>query len=363
MSDMTSLDFRGRVSRADLAALVDSAGASSPLSPRPLLGPASPLAPAASPSFAAAARVVARASLNLTVRLWSGEAAAVEMNVLFAGPPALGQGVVLNPVEAGYDVAGFVDAERILSLVAPALPPEPPTAPPPFEVQADVDTMIALAGCLDALQRDALAGRAARLRTGRPLAPRLLDEARPLAGIEIATYLKEMWGFSRFDQLLTAIFPFAARVTPPSLADIDAALARLVSLGLLRLTRPDRFEPADPLEPVLRGLLGMASGLQWQRVGLQPDGVLMVSERIFLFGNGGAVFVLQPTAAGTVRLSLATRRSVVDFLVAELSPTVPEGISAPALRFCRTCGAALKDGWKFCGRCGAAVKETRHVER
>ena len=121
-----SLAFQGQVSRADLAALVDAAGEPSLLSPRPLLGPAALLMPAVSPAFADAARVVAAPRVNLTVRLWSGETTAVETNVLFAVSPAAGHGVVLNPVDSGYEVSGFVDAERLLAMIAPALPPEPP---------------------------------------------------------------------------------------------------------------------------------------------------------------------------------------------------------------------------------------------
>lgn len=369
---LARFDFQGRVARADLAALVDAAGGASRLSPRSLLGPASPLLPAASPSFAEAAGIVAAARVNLTLRLWSGEQAAVEMNALFPASPAAGKGVVLHLAGTEIEVAGFVDAERILSLVAPALPPEPPVAPPPFEIQADGDTMTVLAACLDRLHAEALHRRLSRMRNGWPLSHALLDGLPPLAGIEVAACVKERWGFSRFDELLTAVFPLAGRTEPPTLSEIDAALQRLVRIGLLQQARPDRFRPAEVLEPVMRGLLGLRAGLQWQRVGLLPDDTAVASERIFLFGNGGAVFTVQPASGGGVRLSLGTRRQAIDFMVAELSPRAGEVASPPAAappatlppaaaapRFCGACGKPLKDGWKFCGACGAPVKEGR----
>ena len=356
--------FQGRIARSDLAALLDAAGRPSRLSPRSVIGPAAPRPPQVSPVFADAARALLDPGTNLTLRVWGGESAASEMNVLFPGRPAAGHGVSLNPVGHEFRMAGFIDADMVLGLVAPLLPPEPRTKPTAFEVQLEPSMLAVLAAALDLAGREILERRVARVLQKRSAGEDLLVDAAPLAGAHIKSYLKAMWGLSRFDQLITYVFPLAARVEPPGDAEIDAALDGLCRLRLFARVQPDRFMPASALEPVLKTLLGASSGFQWQRLSaIDADGLLVV-ERIFVMGGRGVALELLPTPEGLLRLALRTRADIVGFLVGELgaSAALTERIVAsPAVapeiraRFCGQCGAGLKPGWKFCGNCGVAL--------
>ena len=370
MSDPV-LAFQGRIARADLAALLDATGTPTQLSPRALFGAPSLLAPEVSTTFADAARVLLSPRTNLTLRLWGGEEAATEMNVLFPDLPSGGHGVVLNPVEQEFRVAGFVDPEQILALLGPMIPPEPATAPAIFEARLDPTTMAVLAACLDLLCQDVLQARVARVLDERPMPGSLLEDAGCLARDRIKAYLQGWWGVSRFDQLITYVLPLSGLAKCPSDGDIDVALAHLAKGGLLDVSRQERLSATAALEPMLRILLGASSGFQWQRISQMVGGdALLVVERLFVLGAGGVAFDLSPTPEGLVRLALCTRAAIVDFVTEELSTLVdpvrpeievppaapaPEGDTRPPVvaRFCGQCGAALTPGGKFCGNCGA----------
>jgi hypothetical protein len=354
--------FQGRIARSDLAALLDAAGTPSRLSPRPTLGPAAPRPPQVSPVFAEAARALLDPGTNLTLRIWGGESAASEMNVLFPGLPAAGQGVALNLVGHEFRMAGFIDADEVLGLVSPLLPPEPPTKPERFEIQLDAAMLAVLAAGLDLAGRRILERRVARVLEKQSPGKALLIDAEPLAGVHIKSYLKAMWGLSRFDQLITYVFPLAARVNAPTDAEIDAALEGLCRLRLFAAVQADRFMPAPALEPVLRALLGASAGFQWQRLSALGSKEILVVERIFVLGGGGVALELSPTPEGLIHLALRTRADIVDFLVGELgasaamtAPVASPIAAVPRPSYCGQCGTALKPGWKFCGTCGAAL--------
>lgn len=357
MTDL-ALAFDGPISRPDLAALLDATGKPSLLSPRATLGVSSQRPPVVSAEMRAAARILIAPLTNLTLRLWGGETAASEMNVLFPGLPAGGGGVVLNPVDSGFRVAGFVDAETILALVSPLLPPESQAPPATFEAQLDPATMSVLAACLDLLRQDIQEERVARILDKRPLPASAIDDATPLARERVATYLQAWWGISRFNQLITYVFPLTAAAEAPQSDDIDGALDRLCAAGLFSEPHPGRLTPARTLAALLSVLLGASAGFQWQRVSqIGPDDLLVV-ERMFVLGAGGVALEFSPTPEGLVRAVLATRRDIAEFLAGELSALPETAISpVPAASYCPHCGTALRPQWKFCGHCGAALPQ------
>ena len=363
------LEFEGRISRPDLAALLDNCGPLSMLSPRSFLGAAALGAPAVSAKVAQAAKVLAAPRTNLTLRIWGDEEAACEMNVLFPTLPVGGQGVVLNPVGQEFSLSGFVDPERVLALLLPVLPPEPAVRPPPFEAQLDCATMIVFAACIDLLRENIRERRVARVLDKRALPDRVLDDATALAGGHIKAYLAAWWGVSRFDQLITCVVPLAVPPRPPTEAEIDAALKRLCDARLLDMPRPDRYAPAVCLEALVAALLGVTAGFQWQRVSEVGPDTLLVVERIFLLGAEGVIVEFSSTPEGLLRMVLRTRGEIAGFLADELSAvSVPPRVESPppravdvpvgapaVARFCGQCGAARKPGSKFCGSCGAAL--------
>lgn len=353
------LAFEGRMSRQELAALLDSTGASSPISPRPLLGAASLAVPRVSAAFAEAARVIAAPRTNLTLRLWSGEEASVETNFLFRGLPGGGHGVALNPLEQEYQIAGYIDPEAIVAILAPVLPPPREQVVPAFEAQLDRVTMAVFAACLDVICRDVLSARVARAIDKSDMPPSFLEAVPPLALEHVQAYLERMWGWSRFDQLITYVLPLSVMQVPPPAARIAEAMDRLATLGFLHRVRPGRFRATAEIEPVVTALLGASAGFQWQRITQMPGDAILVVERTFLMGAEGVALEFRLASDDVLRMSACGRADIVDFIADELAvATVPPPPSEPeaAPKFCGQCGATLQPDWKFCGACGAEIR-------
>lgn len=344
--------------REDVAALIDSTGASSPLSPRPLMGAASLAVPRVSPAFEGAARVIAAPRTNLTLRLWSGEEASTETSILFPGLPGGGRGVALNPLDGEYRIAGYVDAEAIVALLAPMLPPERRHAVPAFEAQLDRVTMAVFAACLDIVGRDVLSAWVARAIDKADAPASFVEEVPALALEHVQAHLERMWGVSRFDQLITYVLPLSVMPVPPPGSQVAEAMDRLSALGFLRPTRAGRYRVTPEIEPVLTALLGASAGIQWQRITQMPGDAILVVERTFLLGACGVALEFRLASDELLRLSTCGRADIVDFVTDELAvatvPALPDELKA-APRFCGQCGAALQAGWKFCGACGAAL--------
>lgn len=350
--------FEGRMERGSLAALLDSTGASSPISPRPLLGAAALAVPQVSPAFGQAARILAAPRTNLVLRMWSDEDAAIETSILFPGLPGGGSGVTLNVVDDDYRIAGYVDAEAILALLAPFLPPPPSRPLPALVAQLPARTMAVLAGCLDLVRANVLERRVARALDKASPFTDFRREAVPLAGDHVAAYLEYVWGFSRFDQLITYVLPLSLMPRGPSRDDVAKGLRALTDAGLFEEVRRDRWQPLPVLEPLVTSLLGASAGFQWQRVSQMPADALLIVERSFLLGAGGVALSFSQASEGILRLETCSRAEIVEFLTSELSVATlpPMPVAAEPAHFCGQCGTPLQADWKFCGNCGATVE-------
>lgn len=357
------LAFEGRMKKGSLAALLDSTGATSPISPRPLLGAADLSVPQVSPAFATAAHVLAAPRTNLVLRMWSGEEAAVETSILFPGLPGGGRGVTLNALDDDYQIAGYIEPEAVLALLAPMLPPPPDTPVPAFVAQLPVRTMAVLAGCLDLVRSEVLESRLTRALDKAPPVAFFRDEAQPLAGEHVATSLEYTWGLSTFDRLITHVLPLSLMPRGPSRDEVAAGLRELAAAGLLEEVRKDRWQPMPVLEPVVTALLGASAGFQWQRISQMPADAVLVVERSYMLGAGGVALEFRQASEGILRLEACGREDIVDFLTDELAvatippPPTTETGTREAPRFCGQCGTLLQAGWKFCGSCGAAIEE------
>jgi hypothetical protein len=351
-----SLAFEGTMARPQLAALLDASGASSPISPRPLLGAAALAVPVVSPAFAEASRVLAAPRTNLTLRMWSDEEASVETSILFPGLPGGGRGVALNPQNGGFKIAGYLDPEAVLALLAPMLPPVPAGPVPEFAAQLKCATMAILAACLDLVRQEVLERRMARALDKAPPPIDFFDEARPLSGEHVAAYLEHMWGLSRFDQLITYVLPLSLMPRPPLAAEVSAGLRELQAAGLLSEVRKNRWQPLPVLEPLVTALLGASAGFQWQRISQMPADAILIVERVYVFGAGGVAVEFRQASEGILRMATCSRAEIVDFLTDELAVATLPPAAAEAPRFCGQCGTPLQADWKFCGSCGATVE-------
>lgn len=351
-----SLTFEGTMARPQLAALLDAAAVSSPISPRPLLGAASLAVPPVSPAFADATRVLAAPRTNLTLRMWSDEEASVETSILFPGLPGGGRGVALNAHGDGFRIAGYIDPEAVLALLAPMLPPEPTAPVPGFAAQLKPATMAVLAACLDLVRREVLGRRMARALDKAPPPVDFFEEARPLSGEHVAAYLEHMWGLSRFDQLITYVLPLSLMPRPPSAAEVAAGLRELQAGGLLSEARKDRWQPLPVLRPLVTALLGASAGFQWQRISQMPADAILIVERVYVFGAGGVALEFRQASEGILRMATCSRAEIVDFLTDELAVATLPPAAEEAPRFCGQCGTPLQADWKFCGSCGATVE-------
>lgn len=356
---MTAMGFKlhRQLTRAELAGVIDGAGPPGLLSPRSLLGAPRP-GPAPAGELRDAAKVLGDPHTRITLRIWGGEAASAETTVLFPASPAAGGGYLLNDTDGSLEVSGPVEAEQVLTLVAPLLPQTRPGAP--FLAQLEATTTAVLAAVVDIACEDARQARVARVLDGRRMPVSLSADLQPMAPVRVAAYLDAWWGLSRFDQLLTYAVTLGGQPRPPRQSAIDAALLQLSEARLIAVDDNGGIVPAPDLSPLLTAAFGVSAGFQWQRISKLNDGAMSIVEHIVLPCAGGSILDLSVTAAGLVRLVRASRDDIVDFLVSELagaasSPapfqqTVPPAVQAR--HFCEHCGHPVGAADRFCGECG-----------
>lgn len=360
---MTALPFKLHklMTKAELAAAIDGTGAPGLLSPRSLLGAATQPGPAATGTLRDAANVLRDPHTRITLRIWGGEQASAETTVLFPADPAAGGGYLLNDVADGLEVSGPVEAEQILALVAPLLPPS--VQGMPFVAQLEPTTMAVLAAVIDIARDDVRQDRIACVLDGRRMPDSLLADLRPLAPTRLAAYLDAWWVLSRFDQLLTYAVALGGEPKPPQQSAVAAALLQLSEAHLIAIDDNLHVSPTPDLARLVEAAFGLCAGFQWQRVATLSDGSILIVERIVLPCAGGQILDLSVTPAGLVRLALAGREEIVAFLISELAgsheappPTtaVPRG-AVPASRFCGHCGRPIAAADRFCGACGAEL--------
>lgn len=365
------------MTRAELAAVIDGAGVPGLLSPRSLLGAPKQHGPAATGALRDAANVLRDPDTRITLRIWGGEAASAETTVLFPADPAAGGGYLLNNVGGSLDVSGPVKAEQILALVAPLLPPSAPGMP--FIVQLEPTTMAVLAAVVDIARDDVRQDRIARVLDGWRMPDSLLADLQPLAPARLATYLDAWWVLSRFDQLLTYAVALGGKPKPPPPPAVADALLQLSQARLISIDDTLHVTPTMAMTRLVEAAFGLCAGFQWQRVTKLNDGSLLLVERIVLPCAGGHILELSVTAAGLLRLAIASRDEIAAFLLGELSRTPEDAAppldgfersgsgdvrrplpaasrkAAPARHFCEHCGHPVGRADRFCGECGVEL--------
>jgi hypothetical protein len=350
--------LRQVMTKAELAGVIDSAGVPGLLSPRSLLGAPEKSGLVVTGALRDAAHVLCDPHTRITLRIWGGEEASAETTVLFPADPAAGGGYLLNDVAGGFEVSGPVEAEQILALVAPLLPPSAPGTP--FVAQFEPATMAVLAALTDIARDDIRQDRIARALDGRPVPDSLLASLEPLAMLRRTTYLDGWWVLSRFDQFLAYAVALGGEAKPPQPPAVAAALSQLRSVGLIAIDDSQNITLTAAAAPLLEAVFGLCAGFQWQRVTRLNDGSLSINERIVLPCAGGQILSLSVTAAGLLRLACPSRDEISAFLASELTgaangPTPVEGAAPPAAqarRFCEHCGYPVGAADRFCGECG-----------
>lgn len=350
--------LRQRMTKAELAAVIDSAGQPGLLSPRSLLGAPKQSGSPATAALRDAANVLRDPHTRVTLRIWGGEEASAETTVLFPGEPAAGGGYLLNDVADSLEVSGPVEAEQILALVAPLLPPSAPATP--FVAQLEPTTMAVLAAVIDIARDDVRQDRVARVLDGRLMPDSLLASLEPLAPARLTAYLDAWWVLSRFDQLLTYAVALGGEPKPPQQPAVDTALAQLSEAHLIAIDGIGQIVLDPSLSPLVAAVLGLSAGFQWQRVSKLNDSALSIVEHIVLPCAGPQILDLSVTAAGLVRLARASRDDITAFLAGEVAgtdsgtPAVEEAApqTAQARHFCEHCGRPVGAADRFCGECG-----------
>lgn len=364
------------MTRAELAAVIDGADEPGLLSPRSLLGAPTQPSPAATGALRDAADVLRDPHTRITLRIWGGEEASAETTVLFPADPAAGGGYLLNDVGGSLDVSGPVEAEQILALVAPLLPPSAPGMP--FVARFEPTTMAVLAAVVDIARDDVRQDRIARVLDGWRMPDSLLADLQPLAPARLTAYLDAWWVLSRFDQLLTYAVALGGEPKPPKPSAVSAALLQLSEAQLIAIDDTLHVTATPAMTRLVEAAFGLCAGFQWQRVTRLNDGSLLIVERIVLPCAGGHILELSVTAAGLVCLAIASREEIAAFLIGELSGTPgdappPDGLrrpgggdvarpvpaasgkAAPARHFCEHCGHPVGPADRFCGECGAEL--------
>lgn len=364
--------LRRLMTKAELAGVIDSAGQPGPLSPRLLLGAPSEPGAALTGALRDAAHVLCDPHTRITLRIWGGEEASAETTVLFPADPATGGGYLLNDVAGSLEVSGPVEADQILALVGPLLPPSAPGAP--FVAQLEPTIMAVLAAVIDIARDDVRQDRIARVLDGRPMPASLLASLEPMASSRLTAYLDGWWVLSRFDQLLTYAVALGGEPKPPQPPAVAGALSQLGSAGLIAIDDTQNVTLTAAAAPLVEAVFGLCAGFQWQRLSRLNDGSLSINERIVLPCAGGQILELSVNAAGLVRLARTSRDEITAFLASELTGTnngpppvegarppsaekLPDhGSAAPpaaqAHHFCEHCGHPVGAADRFCGACG-----------
>ena len=407
------------IPRSVLARLLDLAGKSDGISPRPLLGEPAILntdqlselyaggyidlpekgAVQLSRAFNQVAQMLLNPHTNVTLRIWGKDSVCGETNIQFPRDMIQGKGVILNQIGSMYRISAFVEDSDVTKLFSQSFPiGKEQDIDFAFEGQFDGSVAAVLFGVLDLARNHVKSG----MRPGESI----IDYGFSVQ--QLYDYLSKNWGWTGFKDLLTYIVPAGIMPEPPSLLQTVDGLRSLVKVGLLHEDKKDRFSIFPGLEPLVNLTVKLQSGIQWQRVARMDSGELVASNRIYLFGDRAFILCLTPTVAGRVYIARAKKQEITDFILDEITaglnnaparatrtkPTavpqpkviasaaampkppvaapapvspsaqraVPSSAPSPAPavplatpKYCNKCGASLKPDAKHCNQCGAPV--------
>jgi hypothetical protein len=389
------------IPRSTLACLLDVAGKARGISPRLLMGEPSdpdrhqlselyaggfielPDKPVTNltPAFAKAAQVLLDPHTNLTFRIWGKDNICGETNIQFPRDIILGNGVMLNQVGRMYRISAFVDDSDVTKLIKDAIPA-------PREVNIDFDFKAQFESPVAAILFAVIDLARIQARSAAKQAVSVSDAV--FSSQQIYNYMFDRWSLTGFKDFITYVTAVGMMAEPPSLSQTADGLRLLVKGGVLKENKKDYYSLIPGLEPLVKLTVGLQSGVQWQRISLMDSGDVIVSNRMYLFGDKSLMLCLAPTSQGKLFISRVKRQEIIDFLLDEITASlqpspdkapVPRPTTIPAPRpstmpaprptsipttvpaaapvapvaSCTQCGAALRPNAKHCSKCGAAV--------
>jgi hypothetical protein len=389
------------IPRSVLAHLLDVAGKAECISPRLLMGNSGELDPhqltelyaggfielpkdsaiTLSPAFVEVAQVLLHPHTNVTFRIWGRDNICGETNIQFPRDIAQGDGVIVNQIGGYYRISAFIEASDVTELLGKALPSgrEENIA---FEFDGHFDAPVAaiLFGTLDLTRNHARSG----LRPGETVADLIFSTQ------QIYDYMSERWGLTSFKDMITYIMPAGMMAEQPSLSQTVDGVRSLVKAGVLKETKVDSYQLSLAFEPLVNLTIGLEAGMQWQRVSLMDSRELILSNRIYLFGDKSFILSLVPTLQGKVFISRVRRKEIIDFILDEITASLefsPEEAPAPGMEnghhvpdarysqtpplsshiqqspgisealACNNCGFIFGKDAVFCGMCGTPVEK------
>ncbi len=353
-----------------LAALLDHEGSHGVLSPRPLMGRASGVnrhqlaelyagnfvqlpnddKVVSTPEFAHAAQVLLNPSTQITFRIWRDEEACAETSVLFPGDLIDAGGVILNQIDGSYQMVAPVSLDDVIRLISPVIPPmDNKTAVFDFEGNFEIPVAAVLFGLIDMVRLHAGGGK-----------DRQNPEAACFSPAQISAFLEGWWGLTEFRHLTSYIAVAGMMPRPPALNEVEYSLELLADAQVVKRTESNGITLARTMAPLLDFMAETIPGLQWQRISLTDAQEILVSNRIFVFGNNSLILSFSPMPQGKIHVSTTNATALTEFLLQDLTTVLPGGTretsaeNVPATDSrCAVCGKVQDQNTKFCTHCGA----------
>lgn len=357
------------VPRGVLATLLDWLGRPEALSPRPLMGPVTAInrqqlaelyaggflelpgdgSYDPTPAFARAAQVILAPNTTVNLRAWRDESSCAETCLLFPENILEEDGVVLNQVDGSYRISWPVGRDDLVGLLGGLIPPVTGEAHA-FDFEAHLDGPVAatLCGLIDLLNEAETTGR------------------HGIPADQLGAYLNGRWGLTGFNSLVSYVTVIGSMPSPPALNMVEFSLSVLERAGLVE-EKSGCYTISSALEPLLKSMPSVMPGIQWQRISDSDGNELLVSHRIYVFGNRGLILRFAPSSRGRIFINSVTTGELLDELVDELVTLIPrvkrdkpssqQGETAGS-RVCASCGKRHDQPRKFCTACGAPMNAT-----
>jgi RNA polymerase subunit RPABC4/transcription elongation factor Spt4 len=142
--------------------------------------------------------------------------------------------------------------------------------------------------------------------------------------------MDERWALlTGFKDLLTYVMSAGMITEAPSLAQTVDGLRLLAKAGLLTESK-DKYGLTPGLERLVWLTAGMEAGIQWQRATLLESGEIVMTNRMFLFGDKSLILTIIPMPDKKVFIARVRRKEIIDFITSEIMGSASDtGIYVP----------------------------------
>lgn len=304
-------------------------------------------------------KLLASPKNHVSLRVWASDTASVASSAYYPGNLGAGSGIIANELNNGdWQLAGMVDGLSLAKIVTHLAPDEPEEWVGSLEFEAHTDSVTSTVLC-------------AILDIGRTLYRRQgfldvgLEPGSAFHSGEVTGYLEASWGVSRFDQLITYMPAIIMQGNPPTISQVDFALNVLVDADVLERSITGRYIFGEGLRSVIPALHGLRSGFQWLKTALLDGDERAVSNRVYLIGPAGAVFMISATVAGQALLKLCSYKEIQCFLTDQVAEMLPLESSNTAQKageepeidktVCQSCQKPMSIDSRFCSHCGTQL--------